>query len=71
MRSLRVTEKIMLGYSIERVENYDEIGLLQETRYEILSAASGEVIGNKDSLRGAQNFVIERELDLALKQQAA
>ena len=71
MRSLRVTEKIMLGYSIERVENYDEIGLLQETRYEILSSETGEVVGNKDTLRGAQNLVIERELDIALKQQAA
>jgi hypothetical protein len=71
MRSLRVTEKIMLGYSIERVENYDEIGLLQETQYEILSSATGEVVGFKDTLRGAQNLVIERELDIALKQQAA
>ncbi|HEX6832573.1 MAG TPA: hypothetical protein VF132_03475 [Rudaea sp.] len=65
MRSLRTRETVMLGYPIERVETYDGVGLLVETRYEVLSVDSGAVIGSRDCLRSAQNLVLTHELENA------
>ena len=70
MRSLRVAETIMLGYTIERVESYDAMDLLEQTRYEALSS-NGAVIGSADTLRGAQNLVLTHELEIATHRRAA
>lgn len=36
MRSVRFTETKVLGYSIERVDEYDDVGLLRSMRREVL-----------------------------------
>lgn len=71
MRSVRVNESVMLGYPIERVEIYDAVGLLQETRYEVLCLESGAVIGNTETLRSAQNLVLTHELEIAAQRRRA
>ena len=71
MRSVRVKESVMLGYPIERVDSYDTIGLLQETRYEVLRADDGAVIGNTDTLRSAQNLILTYELEIAAQRRRA
>jgi hypothetical protein len=71
MRSVRIQESVMLGYSIERVQDYDAIGLLHETRYEVFCADSGAVIGNTETLRSAQNLILTYELEIAAQRRRA
>lgn len=65
MRCMRTTETVMLGYTIERVDCYDAVGLLQDTSFDVLGANGGVVIASHPSLRSAQNFVLCRELEVA------
>ena len=66
MHSVRTTETVMLGYTIERVDSVDASGLAWDTTYEVLSAAGDSVLGGEHStLRGAQNFVLWHELEIA------
>jgi len=62
---MRTTETIMLGYTIERVDCYDAVGLLQDTSYDVLGTNKHTVISNHPSLHSAQNFVLSRELEIA------
>ncbi|MDR3389783.1 MAG: hypothetical protein P4L92_22310 [Rudaea sp.] len=63
MRSIRVTETKVLGYSIERVDVYDDVGLLRSTRHEVLCPQTGAVVGSHTSRREAERFVIALELN--------
>lgn len=65
MRCMRTTETVMLGYTIERVDSYDAVGLLQDTSYDVLDTNGHAVIASHPSLRSAQNFVLWRELEVA------
>ncbi len=62
MRCLRIAESQVLGYRIERVEEYDEVGLLQTTRYEVLCPRTSTVLGGYSSVRAARRHVIVHEL---------
>jgi hypothetical protein len=62
MRSKRVAEMMALGYNIERVDEYDDIGLLRSMRYEVLCPVTGAVLASQVTRRAAERFVIKREL---------
>ena len=64
MRSVRTTELVMLGYTIERVDSVDANGMRWYTTYEIIDA-DGEIMigGSHPTLRAAQNFVLWHELE--------
>jgi hypothetical protein len=62
MRSIRVTETKVLGYSIECVDEYDDVGLLCSMRREVLCPQTGAVLASHASRRAAERFVIAREL---------
>jgi hypothetical protein len=62
MRSMRVAEMMALGYNIERVDEYDDIGLLRSMRYEVLCPVTGAVLASQITRRAAERFVIKREL---------
>lgn len=66
MHSVRTTETVMLGYTIERVDSVDASGLTWDTTYDVLSA-DGECMlgGYHPTLRAAQNFVLWHELEVA------
>jgi hypothetical protein len=68
---MRTKETVMLGYTIERVDSYDAVGLLQDTSYDILGANGNAVIGSHPNLRSAQNFVLWHELETAVQRSAA
>lgn len=68
MRCMRTKETVMLGYTIERVDCYDAVGLLQDTSYDVLAIRGDNVIGSHPNLRSAQNFVLWRELEVAAQQ---
>ncbi len=65
MRSIRVAETKVLGYSIERVDEYDDVGLLRSMRHEVLCPQTGAVLASHASRRAAERFVIARELQYA------
>jgi hypothetical protein len=62
MRSIRVTESKVLGYNIERVDEYDDVGLLRSMRHEVLCPQTGAVLASHASKRAAERFVIAHEL---------
>jgi hypothetical protein len=62
MRSKRVTETKVLGYNIERVDEYDDAGLLRSMRHEVLCPQTGAVLASHGTRRAAERFVIAREL---------
>jgi len=62
MRCIRNAESAVLGYRIERVEEYDASGMLQAMRYEVICPHTGATLGNHASLRAAQKHVILHEL---------
>jgi len=62
MRSMRVAESKVLGYSIERVDEYDEIGLLRSKRHEVLCPQTGAVLASHATRRAAERYVIACEL---------
>jgi len=65
MRCIRHSESNVLGYRIERLDEYDDGGLLRSMRYEVLCPHTGVVLGNHASLRAAQKHVILHELHSA------
>lgn len=69
MHSVRTTETVMLGYTIERIDSVDASGLVWDTTYEVLSAEGDRMIGAEHpTLRAAQNFVLWHELEVARRQ---
>jgi hypothetical protein len=62
MRSMRVAEINVLGYNIERVDEYDDVGLLRSMRHEVLCPQTGAVLASHKTRRAAERFVIAREL---------
>ena len=62
MRSMRTTGINVLGYNIERVDEYDDIGLLRSMRHEVLCPQTGVVLASHKTRRAAERFVIAREL---------
>ena len=66
MHSVRTTETVMLGYTIERVDSVDANGLAWDTTYEVLSADGNTMLGGEHpTLHAAQNFVLWHELEVA------
>ena len=66
MHSVRTTEIVMLGYTIERVDSVDASGMAWDTSYEVLSANGDSMLGGEhQTLRAAQNFVLWHELEVA------
>ena len=62
MRSMRFAKTKVLGYHIERVDEYDDVGLLRSIRHEVLCPQTGAVLASHVSRRAAERFVIAREL---------
>ena len=62
MRSKRIAETKVLGYNIERIDEYDEVGLLHSMRHEVLCPDTGVVLASHVNRREAERFVIAREL---------
>jgi hypothetical protein len=62
MRSLRCTEAQVLGYQIERLDEYDDAGLLHSTNYEVLCPRTGTVLASLANAQAAKRFVILHEL---------
>jgi len=65
MRSMRIAESSVLGYRIERLDEYDDTGLLRSVRYEVMCPHSGAVLASHPSLRSARRHVIVHELRAA------
>jgi len=65
MRSVRIAESSVLGYRIERLDEYDDTGLLRSMRYEVMCPHSGKVLANHPNLRAARRQVILHELRIA------
>ena len=62
MRSMRCAKTKVLGYHIERVDEYDDVGLLRSIRHEVLCPQTGAVLASHVSRRAAERFVIASEL---------
>ena len=62
MRCTRKAESTVLGYRIERIDEYGDHGLLQAMRYEVICPVTGVTLGDHASLRAAQKHVILHEL---------
>jgi hypothetical protein len=62
MRSTRTAEINVLGYNIERVDEYDDVGLLRSMRHEVLCPRTGAVLASHITRRAAERFVIACEL---------
>ncbi len=62
MRTLRTPETTMFGYTIERLEDRDDLGLTDGSCFEVLSPVSGEVLASFPSRRDAESFVLQREM---------
>jgi len=62
MRSLRCTEAQILGYKIERLDEYDDAGLLHSMSYEVLCPRTGAVLASVANAQTAKRFVIVHEL---------
>jgi hypothetical protein len=62
---MRIAESSVLGYGIERLDEYDETGLLYSIRYEVMCPYTGTVLGSYPTLRAARRRVILRELRVA------
>jgi hypothetical protein len=62
MRSMRIAESNVLGYQIERVDEYDDVGLLRSMRHEVLCPQTGSVLASHTTRRAAERFVVAREL---------
>jgi hypothetical protein len=62
MRSVRSIIYRMFGYSIERVDEYNDAGLPTAIRYETRCPYTSLVIASCRTLQAAQQCVIAREL---------
>jgi hypothetical protein len=72
MQSVRTTEIVMLGYTIDRVDSVDASGLTWDTTFEVLSADGDSMLGGEHpTLRAAQNFVLWHELEVARRRNNA
>ncbi len=72
MQSVRTTETVMLGYTIDRVDSVDASGLTWDTTFEVLSADGDSMLGGEHpTLRAAQNFVLWHELEVARRRNNA
>ena len=65
MRCFRSSESSVLGYRVERVDEYDEMGMLRSMRYEVMCPFTGVVLGSHPSLRAARKHVVLHELRAA------
>jgi len=65
MRCIRHSQSSVLGYPIERLDEYDDRGLLRSMRYEVRCPHTGAVLGDHGSLRAARKHVILHELRAA------
>jgi hypothetical protein len=65
MRSVRSVICMMLGYSIERLDAYDDRGLSISIRFEVRCPHTGLVITSSATLRAARQCIIGRELGAA------
>jgi len=66
MHSVRTTETVMLGYTIERIDSVDASGMTWDTTYDVFSADGNSMLGGAHpTLRAAQNFVLWHELEVA------
>ena len=66
MHSVRSTETVMLGYTIERIDSVDASGMTWDTSYDVFSADGNSMLGGAHpTLRAAQNFVLWHELEVA------
>lgn len=62
MRSNRTRQATVLGHSIERIDEYDEVGLRSNVRYEVMCPYTGAVLTSRATLRAAKRYVILHEL---------
>jgi len=62
MRSLRCTEAQVLGYRIERLDEYDDAGLLHSMNYEVLCPRTGAVLASLANAQAAKRFIVLHEL---------
>ncbi|MEO8802937.1 MAG: hypothetical protein ABI304_07325 [Rudaea sp.] len=62
MRSIRTRQNTILGHSIERIDEYDDVGLVANVRYEVMCPYTGAVLTSRASLRAAKRYVILHEL---------
>lgn len=62
MRSVRSVETRVLGYLIERLDQYDATGLLQSHVFEIQCPHTGRKLGRHANLRMAKRAVVLHEL---------
>ncbi|MGA9334655.1 MAG: hypothetical protein WBV39_10300 [Rudaea sp.] len=62
MRSNRTQQTTILGHTIERIDEYDDVGLSTNTRYEVMCPYTGAVLTSRANLRAARRYVILREL---------
>ncbi|HZP68018.1 MAG TPA: hypothetical protein VFB32_17075 [Rudaea sp.] len=62
MRTTRTAESVVLGYRVERVEEYDATGMLCAMRHDVLCPQTGAVLATLESLRAAERYVLAREL---------
>ena len=65
MRCIRHPQSPVLGYRIDRLDEYDDNGLLRAMRYEVLCPQTGAALGSHASLRAAHKHVILHELRTA------
>jgi hypothetical protein len=63
MRSIRSVIYRMFGYSIERLDEYNDAGLPTSIRYEARCPYTGQVITSSPTLNAARQCVIARELN--------
>ena len=62
MRSNRIRQATVLGHSIERIDEFDEMGLASNVRYEVMCPYTGAVMTGRATLRAAKRYVILHEL---------
>ena len=62
MRSIRIPVDSVLGYPLQRLDEYDDTGLLLGRRFEVLDPDSGAVLASRPNARAALNYVIVHEL---------
>jgi len=58
----RSNETLVLGYPIERIDEYSAAGALLRVRYDVLCPHTGAILGRYPDRRRAQEFVLHREL---------
>ncbi len=62
MRCTRTRVTIVLGYPVERLEQYDETGRQLNSHFEVLDPHTGAVLASQASIRAAKRFVLVHEL---------